>query len=487
MTPRELDVLIVGAGISGIGSAYHLHTQCPQKAFQIFEAMDTFGGTWVTHRFPGARSDSDLYTYGYRFKPWTGAPIASGPEILKYLGEVVAENDLGRHVRYRHRIRSAAWSSETNRWLVEAERTDTGEPIRVAPRFLWMCQGYYRHAEPYTPRWEGMDRYRGTIVHPQAWPDGLDLTDKTVVVIGSGATAATLVPAIAGKCRHVTMLQRSPTYYFPGRNVIELADTLRKLEIPPEWTHEIVRRKILYEQGYFIHRTFTEPDVVAAELIAGVRAFLGDDYDVATHFTPRYRPWQQRLAVVPEGDLFQAIKAGQVTVVTDEIATFDEAGIVLKSGRRLDADVIVTATGFHLSMMGDVPFSVDGRPIDFADTVAYRGLMFSGVPNLAWVFGYLRLSWTLRVDLLGDFVCRLLNHMDATGAVRVTPTLRPQDADMPRRPWIEAENFNSGYLSRGLHRMPKQGDRDPWRHAQDYRREKVDLPAADLADGLIYA
>jgi len=484
---EEVDVLIVGAGVSGIGSAYHLRTQCPERSFLVLEAMDTFGGTWVTHRFPGIRSDSDLYTYAYRFKPWYGDPIATGAQILTYLGEIIAENDLARSIRYRQRIRSASWSGEDNCWIVAAERTDTGELMQIRARFLWMCQGYYRHSDGYTPKWKGMDRSTCRIVHPMRWPDDLDCAGQTVVVIGSGATAATLVPAIASVCKHVTLLQRSPTYYFPMPNANDLADMLRVLEIPPEWIHEIVRRRILYDQAQFTQRTFTEPEAVKHELLAGIRAFLGDDYDIATHFTPRYRPWQQRLAVIPDGDLLQAIRAGKVTVVTDEIDRFDETGIVLRSGEHLAADVIVTATGFNLSVLGDIAFAIDGRPLTFADTVAYRGMMFTGVPNLVWVFGYLRTSWTLRVDLIGDFVCRLLRYMDSVGAARVTPALRPQDQDMSLRPWIEADNFNAGYLQRSIHLLPKQGDRPPWEHVQDYDRDKRELPAADLADGLLYA
>lgn len=483
---EDVDVLIVGAGVSGLGSACHLRTQCPDKSFLVLDAMDTCGGTWVTHRFPGVRSDSDLFTYGYRFKPWTGAPIATGAQILKYLGETVDEHHLAPHIRYRHRILSADWSGGENRWVVAAERTDTGEVVRVRAKFLWMCQGYYRHSAGYTPAWEGLHRSTCRIVHPQHWPADLDCTGKRVVVIGSGATAATLVPALAPVCAHVTLLQRSPTYYFPGRNVNDLAEMLRALDIPPEWIHEIVRRKILFDQSAFARRTFTEPEVVRQELLAGVKAVLGDEYDVATHFTPRYRPWQQRLAVIPDADLLRAIRAGTVTVVTDEIDRFDETGIVLRSGTHLAADVIVTATGFDLCALGDIAFTLNGRPLALADTVGYRGVMLTGVPNLAWVFGYLRASWTLRVDLIGDFVCRLLRHMDAAGVGRVTPELRPQDREMSLRPWIEPDNFNSGYLQRGMHLFPKQGDRPPWEFVQDYQRERRELPTADLDDGLVY-
>jgi cation diffusion facilitator CzcD-associated flavoprotein CzcO len=484
---EHFDVLIVGAGISGIGGAYHLTKQCPGKTFVILEAQDSFGGTWLTHRYPGIRSDSDLYTFGYRFKPWTGAPIATAQEIRKYMGEVIEENGLGQHIRYRHRIASASWSSEERRWTVEATRTDTGEPVRFSAGFLWMCQGYYRHDKGYMPEWPGMDRFGGRIVHPQEWPDDLDLTDKRVVVIGSGATAATLVPAIAGKCAHVTMLQRSPTYFMCGRNANELADTLRELQIPEEWIHEIVRRKILKDQAAIARRAFSEPEVLKKELIAGVRAHLPPDFDVEKHFTPRYQPWRQRIAFVPDGDLFRAVREGKASVATDEIDAFTETGIRLKSGELIEADVVVTATGFDLCVLGDVAFTIDGRPLAFADTVTWHATMFTGVPNMAWVFGYFRASWTLRADLISDFVCRLLRHMDELGVTQVTPRLRPQDEGMPLKPWFDLDNFNPGYVLRSAHLMPKQGDRLPWRHTQDYWNDRGDLPAADLDDGsLVY-
>jgi len=482
---EQFDVLIVGAGISGVGAAYHLQDQCPGRTFVILEGLESFGGTWLTHRYPGIRSDSDLFTFGYRFKPWIGPPIATAEEILAYMGEVIEENDLGRHIRYHHRIASATWSSVERRWTIEASRTDTGEVVRFSASFLWMCQGYYRHSEGYTPEWPGMDSFGGRIVHPQTWPEDLDYADKTVIVIGSGATAATIVPAIADECAHVTVLQRSPTYFFARPNSNELADTLRSLDIPDEWTHEIMRRKMLQEQQVITQLSFEQPDFLKEELIKLVRDQLPPGYDVETHFTPRYRPWRQRLALVPEGDLFKGISSGKATMVTDEIDCFTEKGILLASGEELTADIIVTATGFNLCVMGDISFSVDGEPVDFSDTVTYRGMMFTGVPNLAWIFGYFRASWTLRADLIGDFVCRLLNHLDELGASRVTPALRPEDAEMPILPWIDPDNFNPGYLMRSVHLMPKRGDKDEWQHTQDYWVEKDALPKADLDDGCL--
>jgi cation diffusion facilitator CzcD-associated flavoprotein CzcO len=486
-TTEHFDVLIVGAGISGVGGAYHLTAQCPGTSFVVLEAQESFGGTWLTHRYPGIRSDSDLYTFGYRFKPWTGAPIATAAEILSYMGAVIDENNLGPHIRYRHTIAAARWSSKENLWTIDGTRTDTGEAVRFRANFLWMCQGYYRHSQGYTPEWDGMDTFKGRIVHPQTWPEDLDYAGKRVVVIGSGATAATLIPAIAADCAQVTMLQRSPTFFRTGRNAIAIADELRALAIDETWIHEIVRRKILYEQDVFTRRSFTEPEAVKQELLEAARAYLGPDYDLETHFTPRYRPWRQRIAFIPDGDLFQAIRAGKTAVVTDEIDRFTPTGILLKSGQLLEADIIVTATGFNLNVLGDIDFTIDGKPLIFSDTVSYRGMMFTGVPNLAWVFGYFRASWTLRADLVADFVCRLLTHMKEKGASKVTPTLRPEDNEMPLAPWIDPENFNPGYLMRGMHLLPKRGDKPEWQHTQDYWTEKDQIPAADLDDGaLVY-
>lgn len=489
VSPTEhFDVLVVGAGISGVGAAYHLTRQCPGARFVVLEAKASFGGTWITHRFPGIRSDSDLFTFGYRFKPWVGAPIASAAEILKYMGEVIDENDLGRHIRYHHRIDRASWSSANNRWAIDAVRTDTGEALSFTGGFLFMCQGYYRHSEGYTPEWEGMADFTGRTVHPQTWPDDLDYCDRRVVVIGSGATAATLIPAMAPQCAHITMLQRSPTYFRIGRNAIDIADELRRLQVDPAWIHEIVRRKILYEQAAFTRRCIAEPEAVKQELLSAVRDHVGPACDGDTHFTPRYRPWQQRLAFVPDGDMFKGIAEGKVSVVTDEIERFTESGLLLKSGTRLEADIIVTATGFNLCVLGDIAFTVDGRPLVFSDTVTYRGMMFTGVPNMAWVFGYFRASWTLRSDLVADFVCRLLNHMKARGARRVVPALRAQDRDLPLLPWIDSDNFNPGYMMRGMHLLPRRGDSPEWSHTQDYWAEKDEIPAIDLDDpAFVYA
>ena len=327
-----------------------------------------------------------------------------------------------------------------------------------------------------------MESFKGQLIHPQTWPQDLDYTGKKIVVIGSGATAATVIPAMADKAGHVTMLQRSPTYFIPGRNAIELAETLRQLEVDEEWIHEIVRRKILHDQSVFTRRSFEESHKVRSELLAGVRAHVGPDFPMEPHFTPSYRPWQQRIASVPDGDLFKAVRAGKASVETDEIDRFVPEGILLKSGKILEADIIVTATGFHLSVMGDIAFAVDGRLVDFAETVTYRGMMFTGVPNMVWVFGYFRASWTLRADLVADFVCRLLDHMGKNQARKVAVALRPEDKDMELLPWIDPENFNPGYLMRGMHLLPKRGDKPEWQHTQDYWNEKNVFPAIDLED-----
>jgi cation diffusion facilitator CzcD-associated flavoprotein CzcO len=479
---EHFDVIVVGAGISGIGAAYHLGSQSPGTRYVVLEAMESFGGTWWTHRYPGARSDSDLFTFGYRFKPWVGNPIATGEEIMAYLGEVISENDLGRNIRYRHRIVSASWSSADARWTLEVLRADTGETLCFTTSFLWMCQGYYRHSQGYTPSWKGMDAFKGRIVHPQTWPADLDYANKRVVVIGSGATAATLIPAIAPDSAHVTLLQRSPTYFVSNRKADELAATLRQLDVDESWVHEIMRRKYLRDHEIFVRRAFSEPETVRSELIASVREQLGPDAEIDPHFTPQYLPLRQRAAYVPNGDIFKAIRSGKASVVTDEIECFKKDGILLKSGSVLEADIVVTATGFAINVLGDIDFVIDGKPLVFSDTVTWHGMMFTGVPNLVWIFGYFRAAWTLRVDLVADFVCKLLATMRAKGARKVEVALRPADADMPLGPFVAGDNFSPGYLARGMHLLPKRGDKTEWQHTQDYWLERHTIPAIDLED-----
>ncbi|MFZ1741514.1 MAG: NAD(P)/FAD-dependent oxidoreductase [Pontixanthobacter sp.] len=477
----HVDVLIVGAGISGIGSAYHLQDQCPDKSYAILEMKDSFGGTWDTHKYPGVRSDSDLYTFGYRFKPWVGAPIASAEEILTYMGEVIEENGIGDHIHYGHRIVSCAYSRDSDLWTVDAVRVADGAAARFTCNFLWMCQGYYDHEKPYIPEWKGLSDYKGHFVHAQLWDPATDYTGKRVLVIGSGATAATIIPAFAEKAAHVTMLQRSPTYFYCSENKNELADRLREVGIDEPTIHRVVRAQVMYDQDMLTRRCQAEPEVVFEELKELVRGFTGNpDFQFEPHFTPKYRVWQQRLAFCPEGDIFRAAQEGRVSVVTDTIDRFTEKGVLTSSGEELEADIIVAATGFRLSVMGDIPFSVDGDPVHWNDSITYRGMMFTGVPNMCWVMGYFRASWTLRVDMQADFICGLLNHMDAVGADRVEVALRPEDKGMELHPWIERDNFNPGYLMRGLDQMPKRGDKPEWRHNQDYWLEKDQFPCIDL-------
>ena len=481
---EHFDVLIVGAGISGVGSAYHLKTQCPGRSYVVLESQESFGGTWLSHRFPGIRSDSDLYTFGYRFKPWVGPPIAAGAEIRKYMGEVIEDNDLAGHIRYGHKVRSAVWSSHDSQWTIDAETVD-GRMARFSVNFLWMCQGYYRHEEGYTPDWPGMDSFKGVVAHPENWPKALNYENKRVVIIGSGATAATMAPAMAKDAAHVTVLQRSPTYFIAAPNANEFHDQLKPLGLDDHLVHDIVRRKVVTDFDALTRRSFEEPEALSQELLAGVEAFVGPE-TVAKHFTPTYRPWRQRIAILPDGDMLQAIQAGTVSMVTDHIDRFVPEGILLKSGEVLQADIIATATGFNLNVLGDIDFVVDGKPLAFHETVTYRGTMFTGMPNMAWVFGYLRNSWTLRTELVADFVCRLLNHMNEMDVRQVEVALRPGEHNMQRGSWIDPENFNAGYVMRGQHLLPQSGDKAEWQHTQDYWTEKDEFPAIDLDDEVFH-
>lgn len=479
---EHVDILVIGAGISGIAAARHLKLTNPAPSFLVLDEKPGFGGTWLTHTYPGARSDSDLYTFGYSFKPWIGPPIASAAEIRDYLGEAIDDAGVSDNIRYGRRVTAADWNSDNNLWTLDIIQTETGRKSNITTNFLWMCQGYYRHAQGYTPDWPGLGDFAGEVIHPQSWPDSFNGKDKNVVVIGSGATAATLVPNIANDCGHVTMLQRSPTYFLTAKNANDLADTLRDLDIDEHWIHTIVRKKIVSDQAAFTRRCFAEPETVKAELLSQVRAHLGKAYDIEKHFTPTYRPWRQRIAFIPDADLFKSIASGKASVVTDEIDHFTQTGIQLKSGAHLDADTVVTATGFNLCVLGDIAFSIDGQALHFNDTVTYRGMMFTGVPNLVWVFGYFRASWTLRAELVADFVDRLLAHKSARGAQRVQVDLRAKDQNMPIHSWADPDDFSPGYLMRGEHLLPKRGDTSEWMHSQDYWAEKDEFPAIDLDD-----
>ncbi|MBO6826815.1 MAG: NAD(P)/FAD-dependent oxidoreductase [Sneathiella sp.] len=480
-----VDVVIVGAGISGIDAAYYLQKECPEKSYLILDNQEKIGGTWSTHTYPGIRSDSDLYTFGYKWKPWEGLPIAQASEILSYLNDAVDENNIRPQIHFNSTVMTADWDSSLNRWTLHVRDTAAGTEKLYQCNFLWMCQGYYRHSEGYMPDYPGREKFRGPIIHPQNWPNDLDYKDKKVVVIGSGATAATLIPAMADDTAHITMLQRSPTYFSAAPNRNNVTEMLRSLDVPEEWVHEITRRKILQDQQILVKRSFEEPEKLKEELLKGARHYLGEDVPLDPHFTPTYRPWRQRLAFVPDGDLFNAIRDGKASVVTDQIEEFTEKGILLKSGELLEADIIISATGFNMNVLGDIAFNIDGEALNFAKCWAHRGIMFSGIPNMAWVFGYLRTSWTMRADLVAEFVCRLLKYMDEKGVQSVTPELRDEDKDMPEKPFVDPHNFNSGYLNRSMHLMPKQGDKNPWLFTQDYYFEKEDVPNADLEDGTL--
>ncbi|MFZ9630244.1 MAG: flavin-containing monooxygenase [Ilumatobacteraceae bacterium] len=476
--PEHVDVVVVGAGLSGIGAGYHLQTHCPDRTYLILEGRDAIGGTWDLFRYPGVRSDSDMHTLGFNFKPWTAAKaIADGPSILEYVRETAHEHGIDRHIRFGHHVDRAEWDSGTNRWTVTS--TSASGTVQVTCTFLYMCSGYYSYRGGYTPDFAGRDTFRGTIVHPQEWPDDLDYDGKRVVVIGSGATAVTLVPAMAQRAAHVTMLQRTPTYMAVGPDEDRIANLLRAV-LPSRLAYAITRRKNTAFQQMVYRRTRTNPDKVKQYLVDKVRKEL-PGVDIETHFTPPYGPWDQRLCLVPNGDLFAAMRAGKAAVVTDHIESFDETGLRLASGEHLDADIIVTATGLQLVTLGEMDFIVDGRPVDFADTLTYKGFAYSGVPNLASAFGYINASWTLRADLISEYVCRLLNHMRATSSTRCTPTLRDADRSMPLRPWID--DFSPGYMNREMHRFPKQGDRAPWVNPQDYARDRQMFAKDPVDDG----
>ncbi|HJS87462.1 MAG TPA: NAD(P)/FAD-dependent oxidoreductase, partial [Acetobacteraceae bacterium] len=418
---EHFDVLIVGAGLSGIGAGYHLQARCPGLRYTILEAREAIGGTWDLFRYPGIRSDSDMFTLGYVFRPWREAKaIADGPSILKYVRDTAAEHGIDRHIRYHHRVRRASWSSDDASWTVEAERTDTGEAVSLTCNFLLICAGYYSYDEGHAPDFPGIERFKGRIIHPQFWPEDLDYRGKWVAVIGSGATAVTLVPEMAKEAAHVVMLQRSPTYIVSRPSEDALANKLRR-RLPAKLAYRLTRLRNVALTMFFYNLARRRPEQTKQRILDMVRQELGAEYDVATHFTPRYNPWDQRLCLVPDSDLFKAIRAGRVSVVTDHIDTFTESGIRLRSGKELPADLVVTATGLKLNLLGDVAFSVDGHRVDLSKSFLYKGMMYSDVPNLASVFGYTNASWTLKADLTCEYVCRLLNHMRRHGYASAMP------------------------------------------------------------------
>ncbi len=476
---EHFDVLIVGAGLSGIGAGYHLQARCRGLSYAILEAREAIGGTWDLFRYPGIRSDSDMFTLGYAFRPWREAKaIADGPSILNYVRDTASEHGIDRHIRFRHRVRRASWSFCEARWTVEAERTDTGEAARFTCGFLLMCSGYYSYAEGYAPGFPGADRFKGRIVHPQFWPEDLDYAGRQVVVIGSGATAVTLVPAMATAAAHVVMLQRSPTYIVSRPSEDATANWLRRY-LPAKLAYRLTRLRNVALGMYFYRFARRRPEQTKQGILGMARKELGPDYDLATHFTPRYKPWDQRLCLVPDSDLFKAIRDGRVSVVTDHIETFTESGIRLRSGIELQADIVVTATGLKVNLLGDVAFSVVGRRVDLSKTLAYKGMMFSEVPNLASVFGYTNASWTLKADLTCEYVCRLLNHMRRHGYAAATPR---RDASVTEEPFLD---FSSGYVQRALAMLPKQGSKKPWRLYQNYALDMATLRLGSINDGVM--
>jgi monooxygenase len=476
---EHADVLIVGAGLSGIGAAHHLKDRFPGKSYLILEAREAIGGTWDLFRYPGVRSDSDMFTLGYRFRPWPEQKaIADGPSILRYIRETAAEACIDRRIRFGHRVVSASWSSAQARWTVQATRGD-GQTVRFSCRFLLACSGYYRYDQGYSPSFAGSERFTGQIVHPQHWPDDLDYDGKRVVVIGSGATAVTLVPALTDRAAHVTMLQRSPSYILSVPGSDPIANRLRKL-LGDRASYPVTRWKNVALTTLLYQVSRRRPELVKKLIRSGVSRQLPAGYDVGTHFSPRYQPWDQRLCLVPDGDLFKAIRAGKASVVTGQIEEFTSGGIRLASGAHLEADIVVTATGLNLMLLGGMTVSVDGRRVDPAETFAYKGMMLSGVPNFAFTVGYTNASWTLKADLVSEYLCRVLRHMDARGHRQCVPVLA--DPAMPQRPLLD---LTSGYVQRSLGQLPRSGSRRPWRLGMSYAHDVLALRYGRIDDGVL--
>ncbi len=477
MSRTHFDVVIIGAGLSGVGAAHHLQAQCPGKTYAILEGRDTIGGTWDLFRYPGVRSDSDMYTLGYAFRPWTEAKaIADGPSILNYIRETAAEDGLERHIRFGHKVTAASWSSAEALWTLQVERSH-GEQASFTCAFLFTCTGYYDYSGGHMPDFPGAQDFGGRLVHAQQWPDDLDYAGKRVVVIGSGATAVTLVPAMAGSAAHVTMLQRTPTYVVSRPSVDAFADKLRA-RLPSKLAYGLIRWRNVLLGMVFYNLARKRPAKTRERLLGFLRQHLGPDYDIASHFTPPYDPWDQRLCLVPDADLFDTLNSGKAEVVTDHIDSFTPAGLRLKSGRMLEADIVVAATGLRLQHLGGMRVSVDGAPVRLSQSMGYKGCMYSDVPNMASCFGYTNASWTLKCDLTCDYVCRLLNHMDARGVAFAIP--RKRDPDLREEPML---SFTSGYVQRAIDNFPKQGSKAPWKLRQNYALDLLDLKFSRLDDG----
>jgi monooxygenase len=474
---ESFDVIIVGAGLSGIGAAVHLHLHCPGKTFAVLEGRDAIGGTWDLFRYPGVRSDSDMHTLGYNFKPWKNPnAIADGRTIRAYVREAAEEYGIAPHIRFKHLVSRLSWSSADALWTVEADHEERA--VSFTARHVMLCAGYYRYSEGYTPEFVGVSRFKGALIHPQFWPEDLDYAGKRVIVIGSGATAVTLVPAMADKAAHVTMLQRSPTYMVSLPAVDAIANWLRE-HLPLGLAYRLTRWKNVVSQLIFFNAARAFPEQTRNWLLKLIREQLGPEYDLA-HFTPRYNPWDERLCVVPDNDLFAAIKVGKVSVITDHIDTFTDAGLKLRSGRELEADIIITATGLELQFAGGAEVRVDERPIEISKAVMYKGIMFSGVPNLASIFGYTNASWTLRADLLAEYFCRLINFMDERDYVET----RPKEPD-PKMPVMPFGNLMSGYFKRAEDRLPRQGMKGPWRNPQNYAFDIFRYRFGTIEDGIL--
>ncbi|HJL19178.1 MAG TPA: NAD(P)/FAD-dependent oxidoreductase [Sandaracinaceae bacterium LLY-WYZ-13_1] len=476
---EHFDVLVVGAGISGIGAGYHLQTECPTRSYAILEGREDLGGTWDLFRYPGIRSDSDMHTLGFSFRPWEEAEaIADGPAILRYLKDTAREHGIDRHIRFGHTVTKASWSSDEDRWTVDAVRHDTGEAVRLTCEFLFACCGYYDYEEGYTPDFPGIDRFAGRVVHPQQWTEDIEYAGERVVVIGSGATAVTLVPELAKEAAHVTMLQRTPTYIVSRPTEDKIANALRD-KLPPHTAYAVTRWKNVLLGQLLFTASRRAPRQVRELIKKGVRQALGEGYDVETHFDPPYDPWDQRLCLAPDGDFFEAIRSGTVSVVTDHVETFTDNGVRLRSGRELEADLVVTATGLKVRFLGGIALEVDGRDVEPADTMSYKGAMFSDVPNLAVSFGYTNASWTLKADLTAAFVCRVLNHMERHGYHRVVPR---RESDVAEEPFVD---LSSGYIQRALDILPKQGSRAPWRVHQNYLLDRLAFRLSKVDDGVL--
>ena len=474
---EHVDVLVIGAGISGISAGYYLQKQCPGKSYAILEGRADLGGTWDLFRYPGIRSDSDMYTLGFAFKPWTAPKaIADGPDIMAYLRETVEEYAIDDRIRFQHRVKTANWSSETQRWTVTVERGPDAEVVELSCNFFFMCSGYYNYEAGYTPDFEGVEDFKGKVVHPQLWTEDIDYTDKRVVVIGSGATAVTLVPNMTRKARHVTMLQRSPSYVFARPAIDPLVTRLRR-RLPERQVYSLVRWKNILTGMFLFWFARTFPEKTKEKIVAGVRGAVGPDYDVDKHFTPSYNPWDQRICLVPDADLFRCVRKGQASVVTDHIERFTEQGLLLKSGETLEADLIVTATGLDMKLGGGIEMIVDGQSMDVHERWTYKGMMLSEIPNAAFAMGYTNASWTLKVDLSSQYVCRLINYMDRKGYQQCVA--HNNDSSIKEENIVD---FTSGYIQRALGNLPKQGSRSPWKLYQNYVLDLLTLGFGRIKD-----